>query len=648
MSAEETAGRVPRQGTPDGHVHDAEPGEVDWLRGELHDLRSALTDARGRLADAEEALRAIRYGEVDALVDAAIPGHERVFTLSGADAPYRNFVENMSDGAATVSADGIVLYANQALADLLATSCQQIVGQPVLDLVTPLSRAHLVDVLGPDSPSASVEATLQPGDGAETVPVLIGASTLLNLNDESVTCITVTDLTSERRAEAALAHSAQHDPLTGLPNRTLLTDRIQHALDRRPTGRPLMALLFCDVDGFKNVNDAYGHQVGDDMLRTVADRLTSAVRPEDTVSRIGGDEFVVLCENLTDLDEVAGIAARARDAVAAPVEATPNDLELTISIGVAVALRGEVTDSDTLLRDADEAMYKAKRQGPNVIELFDEQLRSLTTSRLRLLSEMRHAAADGELRLHYQPVVSLERETVVGVEALVRWQHPRHGLVPPDEFVPFAEQSGQITAIGAWVLREACRQTAAWAAAASDAGRMQMSVNVSGRQLAQGAGLVESVRLALDESGVDPTTLVLEVTESALMDDAEAALRVMHELKSLGVRIAIDDFGIGYSSLVYLKRFPVDLLKVDRSFVAGLGADKDDAAIVHSVIELAHAFGIAAVAEGIETHQHLTMLQDLGCTYGQGYLWSPAVPAGDLAPTLFGSQAESLSVRHLF
>ncbi len=645
MTTDGATGRVPRARTEEERAHaTAEPGEVVWLRGELHELRTALNDSRDRLAESEETLRAIRLGEVDALVVADVPGRERVFTLSSADAPYRNFVENMSDGAATVSADGIVLYANQALAELMGTECEQIVGQPVLALVTPPSRDRLAELLQSAGPSGSAEATLHTGSGTTIVPVRITSSTLHNLNGESVTCVTVTDLTSDRLAEAALAHSAQHDPLTGLPNRTLLADRIQHALDRRPAARSMMALLFCDVDGFKNVNDAYGHQVGDDVLCAVAGRLTSAVRPEDTVSRIGGDEFVVLCENLHDLGEVANIAARARDAVAAPVTTTPNALEITVSIGIAVAPAGDIiADSDTLLRDADEAMYKAKRQGPNVIELFDEQLRTLTTSRLRLLSEMRHAASDGELRLHYQPVLSLEGETVIGVEALLRWQHPLHGLVPPDDFIPFAEQSGQITAMGAWVLREACRQSAVWSAEQHDRGRLLMSVNVSGRQLAQGAGLVDTVRLALDESGVDPTTLLLEVTESALLDDAEAALLVLNELKSLGVRIAIDDFGIGYSSLVYLKRFPVDLLKVDRSFVGGLGTNKDDAAIVHSVIELAHAFGIAAVAEGIETHQQLTMLQGLGCTYGQGYLWSPAVPAGDLAPTLFGSRGDSLA-----
>jgi len=254
-------------------------------------------------------------------------------------------------------------------------------------------------------------------------------------------------------------------------------------------------------------------------------------------------------------------------------------------------------------------MYKAKRQGPNVIEMFDEPLRLLASERLQLLSDLRHAAGDGELRLFYQPVLNLEEESAVGVEALVRWEHPTRGRVPPDEFIPFAERSGLIIGIGDWVIREACRQAARWKHVRGTRD-LHMSVNISGRQLASGAGLVQTVRSAIDEAGIDPTSLILEVTESALMDDAEAALRVVNELKALGLQVAIDDFGTGYSSLVYLKRFPVDILKVDRTFVAGLGSDHNDTAIVHSVIDLAHAFGITAIAEGIETVEHLKDMDD--------------------------------------
>ena len=591
-----------------------------------------LEALRARLAAAEETIRAIRSGEVDALVVGAVEGTERLFTLTGADRTYRNFVESMSDGAATVSSDGIVLYANQALADLVGSTCSRIVGKPVLALIAESSRDGVRGVIGPSSAGGSVEAALVTSEG-HLVPALLGASSLL-VDGGQITCLTVTDLTSERKAEAVLAHSAHHDALTGLPNRTLLTDRIQHSLERRSSGTGLLALLFCDVDGFKNVNDAHGHQIGDVVLQTIAMRLASAVRPEDTVARIGGDEFVVLCEQLSDLDAATMVATRLSTAVATPVSTGIGMVEVTLSVGVAVALNGDDATSDTLLRDADEAMYKAKRQGPNVIELFDENLRTVAASRLQLLADLRGAALKGELRLVYQPVVGIADESSIGVEALLRWQHPVRGLVAPDTFIPFAETSGLIIPIGAWVMREACHQGARWQRGDRSGRRATMSVNVSGRQLTPGARLVETVQKALQESGLDPGSLILEVTESALMDDAEAALRVVEELKSLGVQIAIDDFGTGYSSLLYLKRFPVDLLKVDRTFVSGLGSNGKDSAIVRSVIDLAEAFGIAAVAEGIETRAQLEELQRLGCRFGQGFYWSPGKPPDQLDPRL--------------
>jgi diguanylate cyclase (GGDEF)-like protein/PAS domain S-box-containing protein len=583
---------------------------------------------RARLADAEETLRAIRHGEVDALVMGAVVGEERLFTLSSADRTYRNFVEGMSDGAATVSADGIVLYANQALADLVVSTCSRIVGRPVLDLVAASSRRRLMNVMTPTSPAGSVEALLVTAED-QLVPVLVGASALTD-GARHVTCLTVTDLTSERKAEAAVAHAAEHDALTGLPNRALLTDRIEHALERRVDGPLLLGLFFCDVDEFKNVNDAYGHHVGDEVLRAIAERLSAVVRAEDTVARIGGDEFVVLCDQLKDAEAATIFAARLRDAVAVPVTTSTGVVDVTVSIGVAVATPAEAASFDTLLRDADEAMYKAKRQGPNVIELFDEALRTDAAHRLQMLSDLRRATDRGELRLVYQPVLGLGDETVVGVEALIRWHHPVRGLVPPDEFIPFAERSGLVTQIGAWVVQEACRQGAAWMRRCPAGSPFTMSVNVSGRQLAHPAQLVDTVTAALEESGFDPAALVLEVTESALVVDAEAALRVMTDLRRLGIRIAIDDFGTGYSSLLYLKRFPVDLLKIDRSFIRDLGDNSEDQAIVRSVIDLAHAFDIGTVAEGIETRQQLGWLRDAGCHLGQGFLWSPGRPALDL------------------
>jgi diguanylate cyclase (GGDEF)-like protein/PAS domain S-box-containing protein len=609
--------------------------KLDDVSVEMDRLRDELEAAQDRLAAADATLRAIRYGEVDAVVSPTAHGTERVFTLSTADRPYRAFVENMPGGAATISADGIVLYANPALARLVRASDQQIVGQPVSALVTPASWPALAAAIGSSNDGDSVESLLVTSAGT-TIPVRISSSATLRFDGDDTTCIVVTDLSRERKAEAALAHLAEHDALTGLPNRLLLGDRIGHALERRAPAHGMVAVLFCDIDGFKNVNDEYGHRTGDELLRIIAERLTSVVRPEDTVARIGGDEFVVLIDSATNVDDIAAVAARIRAAVSEPISAGPANFAVSVSIGVAIARIGDdgVT-SEGLLHDADEAMYKAKRQGPNVIELFDEDLRLAATSRLRVLTEIRHAAPRDELVLHYQPVLRLSDESVVGVEALIRWQHPLRGLILPDEFIPIAESSGLIPAIGNWVMAQACRQAASWDADCPPHGR-QMAVNVSGRQLTQGSGLVESVRDALELTGIDPAILVLEVTESALMADAEAALAVVNELKSFGVRIAIDDFGIGYSSLLYLKRFPVDILKIDRSFVRGLAVEHDDRAIVRSVIELGHAFGIATVAEGVEDRAQLSILQDLGCTFGQGWLWSRAVPAGEMDRTRQG------------
>ncbi len=597
------------------------PVDADHVTG----LWARVVDLTERLAASDATLRAIRDGEVDAVVVAATPGDERVFTLASADRPYRTFVENMPGGAATVSGDGIVLYANAALADLLMFTDNTIVGHHVSELVTPTSWEMLARIIAPAA-AGTVEAQLLTRT-RDVVPVRISSSVWLDARGADVTCLVVTDLSRERLAEAALEHLAQHDALTGLPNRTLLADRIQHALDQRAPDGGLLAVLFCDIDGFKLVNDEFGHANGDLVLRTIAERIASVLRPGDTVARLGGDEFVVLLDSVEGIEDIAAVGARISAAVAAPIGSGPIEFDVTVSIGISVASPYDPrVTPESLLRDADEAMYKAKRQGPNIVELFDDALRATASSRLRVLNDIRHAAADDELRLYYQPVFQLDREIPVGVEALVRWQHPVRGLVAPDDFIPLAETSGLMPTIGARVMQEACRQASEWPRP-RDGLAPQMAVNVSGRQLMKTSGLIESVRDALDSSGIDPTSLILEVTESALMADAEAALTVVNELKSLGVRIAIDDFGIGYSSLLYLKRFPVDIVKIDKSFVAGLGREAADLAIVRSVIKLAIAFGISAVAEGIETREQLAILQDLGCSFGQGWLWSPAVPA---------------------
>ncbi len=724
----------------------------------LAHAESALAETHSRLLEAEETLRAIRHGEVDALVISnGAPGAE-VFTLSTADRPYRIFVENMQEGAATLSDGGLILFANDRLAELLGCPAANVVARQMTEFVTEASRPRLLAAIGSARIGTTLELDLQRPDG-RVVAALVGVSRL-DVEDEHLSCLTFTDLTAERRllqevrrseqrfealykalrtseeryrtivenahegisildadglftfanprtaellgrdvaalagiqvsqllgssltragtpgaegtvqfevtavrpdgssidllvstaptllsgdagagslcmmsdvsglraAEERLAHWALHDPLTGLPNRTLLIDRVNQALGRRLGSPGTVAALFCDVDSFKEVNDSFGHHVGDEVLQAVAVRLRGAVRPADTVARIGGDEFVIICEDVGESDAF-GLASRVLESVAEPLLMAGSELPLSVSVGVAFARSDEAAE---LLRNADAAMYLAKQRGRNRAELFDEQLRQVAAQRIRLIADLRLAIGAGELRVHYQPVFHLDGERLWAAEALVRWEHPQLGLLLPDDFIPAAESANLIGEIGAWVLQTACRQAATWARDGADGLPLQMGVNVSARQLAQGSGLVQLVSEALHEARIDPATLTLEVTESVAMDDAEATLAILTQLKRLGVQLAIDDFGTGYSSLSYLKRFPVDQLKVDRSFVAGLGTDPDDSAIVASVVGLAHAVGIVAIAEGVETGQQLAALQRLGCGYGQGHLWSTALPADEL------------------
>jgi len=537
---------------------------------------------------------------------------------------YRTIVENAQEGISILDDKGRFVFANSRTAELLGHNVDALVGMEASLLLGSL----VTWVPAPGTPAtAQYEVAVARPDGSST-DLLVSTAPLppSDSGDAGSLCM-VSDVSGLRRAEGKLAHWALSDALTGLPNRSLLMDRIDQALTRRRRQTGAVAALFCDIDGLQEVNDSFGHQVGDRALQAVAARLRAAVRPADTVARIGGDEFVVLCEDMMDESPVFGLASRVLLSVAEPLRVAGHELSLSVSVGVAFATSG---DSAELLRNADAAMYLAKQRGRNRAELFDEQLRQAAADRISLIADLRHAVARGELRLHYQPVLALDGEDVMGVEALVRWQHPRLGLIFPDKFIPAAESAGLIDDIGAWVLRTSCRQAATWARAGAGGAPLHMAVNVSARQLAAGGGFVQLVADVLREAQIDPATLILEVTESVVMDDPEATLDILTELKALGVRLAIDDFGTGYSSLVYLKRFPVDQLKVDRAFVSGLGDDPDDSAIVASVVGLAHAVGIVAVAEGVETAQQLAALQRLGCGFGQGYLWSKAGPAAEL------------------
>jgi diguanylate cyclase (GGDEF)-like protein/PAS domain S-box-containing protein len=432
-------------------------------------------------------------------------------------------------------------------------------------------------------------------------------------------------LVLERRAtEAHVRWRATHDGLTGLPNRAHLLEHLDAALLRDDDGQ--VAVLFCDIDHFKVVNDGLGHDAGDRLLVTVAERLRAAAEPDDVVARFGGDEFVVLRDRVASADDADELARRLLAAIAAPVRLGSERLHLDASIGIAVGRRGRATAS-TLLRDADAAMYRAKELGRGRAEHFDDDLRDRLMHRLHTATALRGAPESDQLRLHFQPVVALATGRIVAVEALLRWRQADGTLLPPAAFIPLAEETGAIDVLGRWVIEQACMQLAWW-----DRGgvQLEMSVNVAPRQLL-GGDLPTVVRAACADAGVSPDRLTLELTEHALLQDTDAAVHAVRQLADLGVQLSIDDFGTGWSSLAYLKRLPVTELKVDRSFVADLTADAADAAIVEAMVRLGHTLGLRTVAEGIEAADQAAALSALGCDRGQGYLFCPPLPPEELA-----------------
>jgi diguanylate cyclase (GGDEF)-like protein len=424
------------------------------------------------------------------------------------------------------------------------------------------------------------------------------------------------DITEQKRLESDLAHLAFHDALTGLANRALFHDRVNQALARSERSDNYVAVIFLDLDNFKTINDSLGHSAGDALLLTVANTLVGSLRKSDTAARLGGDEFAVLIEDVASREEVMGMAVRIMKALRAPVVVAGQEITTTVSMGVTFGIQGHT--GDQLLRNADLAMYLAKAQGKDRIEEFQDQMHVAVVKRLELETDLRRAVLSEELRVHYQPIINLDSGAIVGFEALVRWQHPTQGLLQPISFIPFAEEIGFIHNIDRFVLTEACGQARRWQSQGIAPADLLMSVNLSAREISDNS-IRESVSLSLLETGFEPTNLILEITESALLRDLEATIRNLEALKSLGLSIAVDDFGTGFSSFSHLEQLPIDILKVDRSFVANITDKGGRPSLAPAIVQLAHTLGLTAIAEGVESSEQVTPLRALHCALAQGY-----------------------------
>ncbi len=543
----------------------------------------------------------------------------------------RAVVESAADAILTVDSTGSIRTFNRAAEAMFGATRGEVIGTPYGQFMSDATLMTLRDALA-NHAGKSVEVELTRAS-AETFSAQVALSFVETAEGATFTAI-VRDVTEQRAAEAALRdaqgaldYEATHDALTGLLNRAGFTLSLTAALDEAERNGRKVAVLLMDLDHFKRINDALGHSVGDHVLSQLAERLAHAIRPDDALARFGADEFAVLCADVSDAKAAQSVGRRLIKCFEAPFDAGTDEAFLTASIGLTVSA-GQGESSEALLREADIAMYRAKDRGRARMEKYGARAQASPTQLFHTTSALHRALEREELVVYYQPIVALDTGRVIGFEALLRWQHPERGLVPPDEFVGVAEESGLIVPIGEWVLETACRQTARWQAARGpEAGTpLTIHVNLSPRQL-DDAAIAASVVQTIRRSGIDPLAVCLEITENSLMRDADRAVRTLEKLRTHGVRVSVDDFGTGYSSLGYLKRFPIESLKIDRSFVAGLGIASEDTTIVEAIVSLAHALDITVVAEGIETPEQLEALRSLRCDYAQGYLLGRPRPA---------------------
>ena len=540
-----------------------------------------------------------------------------------AESWFRLGFEHTSVGLAMASPDGRLTQVNESFSTMLGRPADELLGRRLEELAAPDGPAlgHLTErIVSGAEPSTQVEVPFVRPDGATvwllttTIHVPAGDGTSAYLFSQ------FQDITDQKASQEALTHQATHDALTGLPNRALLEERLAEALavDARPP-----TVLFVDIDNFKDINDGLGHSAGDQILATLADRLRRSVRADDTPARFGGDAYAVVLRGLPSADAALDRAARIQDALGAPLVLDGESHVVTVSIGIATGGPGSTAES--VLRDADAALNQAKAVGRERIELFNTAMRARAEHRLRTATRMRHALDAGHFHVAYQPFLTVGDDRVVGMEALLRWTDPEHGPVSPAEFIPVAEQTGLIVQLGAWALDEALRQLGEWRDTQPWGRGLLLSVNLSARQLAVD-GLVDSVHRSIVANGIDAGALCLEITETAVMSDIETSIGLMRMMRSLGVELSVDDFGTGYSSLNYLKSLPLTTLKIDRSFIDGLGQDPHDTSIVEAIVALGRALGMRVHAEGVERCDQLEELRRIGCDEAQGWLWAPAMP----------------------
>jgi diguanylate cyclase (GGDEF)-like protein/PAS domain S-box-containing protein len=541
---------------------------------------------------------------------------------------FQTLLRNSSDLVAVVDREGRIRYLTPVVQRMLGYDPLVLSGTNLLDLVHPDDRA---------AAEKALRATaVRPGEtdsGHWRIRNLQDIyldveSVCVNLTDDpSIKGLVVTmrDVGERKTLEEQLHHRAFYDPLTELPNRSLFEDRVRHAVAGSQRDERPIAVLFVDLDDFKTVNDSLGHAAGDELLRQVAARLYDCTRASDTAARLGGDEFGILVERLVDREMVEAVAERIHAGLERPFQVLGNEIFIRASVGIATTEEGVAADE--LMRNADIAMYAAKTAGKGRTELFRPSMHAAARKRLQLTGDLRRAVRDGDFKLQYQPLVNLEDGRLLGVEALVRWQHPTLGEIPPNDFIPLAEETGLIIPIGRFVLGAACRQAKLWENVDGLGRSLYVSVNLSVRQFRPAGQVVEQVREATAEAGIHPSRLMLEVTESVLMQDRDLIVGELARLRDLGAKIAIDDFGTGYSALSYLRQFPIDTVKMDRSFVHDLSRGAGDAALVRSVVELGEALDMEIIAEGIEHRQQLDSLSELRCTVGQGFYFARPLDA---------------------